>query len=169
MKVQDTKDRGTKDQIMAPDMKAQGMRDHVTMVFLAVVQCETPTHCLTPAPSRPPAATAQPSFHRLAPRQLPRSPGCLRPSIVFRTHQSHHTTTHRRSHRNPRPEHSHKYLPCGCPYLPREHHLMSPLLTLLLDRRGVVPRCLPPISLPRAAGGLLTTLDLPPEFLSPAR
>ena len=164
MRVQDTKG-----QIIAPGTKAQDMRYHDTMVFLAVAQCETPTHCLTPAPSKRPAVTAQPSFHRLVPRRIQRSLGCLRPSIVFRTHQSHHTTTHRRSHRNPRPEHSRKYLPCGCLYLPREHHLMSPLLTLLLDRRGVVPRCLPPISLPRAAGGLLTTPDLLPEFLSPAR
>jgi hypothetical protein len=162
------RDQDMKVQVMVQGMKAQDMRDHDTMVSLAVAQCETPTHCLTPAPSRRPAVTAQPNFHRLVPRQIPRFLGCPRRNIVFLTLQFPPTTTHQQSHRNPLHEHSRKYLPCGFLYQPRGHHLMSPLLTLLSDLQGVAPRCLPPILLPHPAGELLTTPDLPPGSLSPA-
>ena len=152
MKVQDMKVQDTKDQAMG---------DHDTMLSLAVVQHEIPTHCPMPALSRLLAVTAQPSSHRLAPRPIPRSLGCPRRSIVFRIRQFPPITTHRRNHRSPPPEHSRKCLPCGCLYQHREHHLMSPPLTLPLGLRDVVPRCLLPILLPRAADGLLTTLDRP--------
>jgi hypothetical protein len=168
MRVQGMRDQDMKDQVMAQGTKAQDMRDHDTMVSLAVAQCETPTHCLTPAQSKHPAVTAQPNSHRLVPRQIPRFLGCLRRSIVFLTLQFPPTTTHQRSHRNPLHEHSRKSLPCGCLYQPRERHLMHPLLTLLSDLRGVVPRFPLPIPLPHLAGGPLTTPDLLPEYLSPA-
>jgi len=147
MRVQDTKD--------------QAIVDHDTTLSPAVVQPETPTHCPTPALSRLLAVTAQPNSHRLVPRQIPRCLGCLRRNIVFRIRQFPPITTHRRNHRSPPPEHSRKCLPCGCLYQHREHHLMSPPLTLPLGLRDVVPRCLLPILLPRAADGLLTTLDRP--------
>jgi hypothetical protein len=168
MKDQDMEDQDKKAQSMKDQIMAQDTRDLATMLSLAVVRRETPTHCPTPALSRLPAVTARRSSHRLVPRRIPRCLGCLRQNIVFRIHQFHHTTTHQRSHQNPPPEHSRKCPPCGCLYQLREHHLMPPLPTLLLDLPDVVLRCLPLILLPRAAGGLLTILDLPPEYLSPA-
>ena len=169
MKVQDMEDHDTKAQSMKDQIMAQEMKDRATMLSLAAVRRETPTHCPMPALSRHPAATAQLNFHHPARRRIPRCLGCLRPNIVFRTHQSHHTTTRQRSHRDLLPEHSRKYLPCECLYQLREHHPMSPPLTLPLDLRDVVPRCLLLIRLLRPAGGPLTTLDLPPEYLFPAR
>lgn len=170
MRVQGTKDRDTRVQSMRDhDMKARDTKDPDTMAPLATAHCETPTHYQMPALSRRLAATAQPSSHPQAPRQIRRYRERLRRNIVSRTLQSLPTTIHHRRRRNLPLEHSPRYLPSGCLYRLQEHHPMLPLPTPLSPHQDVDPRRLSHIRLPQPAGGLLTTPDLPRAYLCPAR